>query len=89
MKLARKRQVDRESKQRRCARERALRPPEPDRRQLDGTLICIACQEAKAPSEFYTRKASSLPEGRCKACCRARRRELWAARHAEDGPAAG
>ena len=39
--------------------------------------------------EFYTSKSSGLPEGKCKACCRARRQELWAARQAGSNPAAG
>jgi hypothetical protein len=83
--LEAKRLADRESKRRRTERERALRPRKPSRQQPDGTWRCIGCGQTKAPAEFYTR-TTGRPETQCKACSRARRRELWATRRAsQDG----
>jgi hypothetical protein len=86
--LAAKRARGAEWARAKTARRAAQRPPTPSRRQPDGTWTCIGCGQAKAPDDFYTSKSSGLPEGRCRACCRARRRELSAAHQAEDGPAA-
>jgi hypothetical protein len=72
--LAAKRARDRDAKRRRYARERALRPPTPSRRQPDGTWQCLDCGHVKPESEFYRAPSANTPEGRCRPCAAAARR---------------